>query len=404
MKVLKCVFCIFISCFIFINVNALEIQSNNAVLYNTNDNEIIFTKNENQKVQIASLTKIMTALVTLENIKNLNEKVVLKNEDFNKIKEENLVTAGFIANETVTYNDLLYGLLLPSGADAAKALARLVGGSEEKFIKKMNEKAKELNLKNTHFSNPIGLDDSSNYSTASDMSLLFMQALKNEDFKKIITTDSYKTSNGRLTIKGKTRKNSIVGDYILGGKTGTTDGAGLCLASIASKDRVNFLLVTLGAPYDKKGNHNFEDAKTIYEEFINNYGYQTIVEKGDKILTLKTKYTENDEVNFYSSQTIKKYLSNNYDKEDITSKYKGVNVITSKIKKNTTIGTLTFYYKDKKMASEKIILKEKQKFSYVKYIKDHKTETIVIVGSILVIFALLSIKRKKRKKKKIKSR
>ena len=187
--------------FTTMNVQALDIQSNNAILYQTNDNKLLFEKNAEEKVQIASLTKIMTAIVTLENIKDLNEKVVLKSEDFYGIASENLVTAGFMANEKVTYKDLLYGLLIPSGADAAKALARLVGGSEKEFVKKMNAKAEELKLTDTHFGNEIGLDDKDNYSTAKDIASLFQYSLKNEDFKTIITTESYTISNGRFTIK-----------------------------------------------------------------------------------------------------------------------------------------------------------------------------------------------------------
>ena len=329
----------------------------------------------------------MTAIVVLEKVNNLDKSITLTSNDFKSLREENLVTSGFVIDETVTYRDLLNGLLIKSGAECAKALVNNIA-SEEEFVQFMNKKGHELGLKNTNFSNPIGLDNENNYSTASDVSLLFMYALKNDEFKKIITTESYTSSDGRLTIKNKIRKNDIVGDYILGGKTGTTDGAGLCLASIASKDSVNFLLVTLGAPYDKKGQHNFEDAKTIYENFINNYGYQNIAKKGDKVLTIKTKYTEKDKVDFYLSKTIKKYLPNNYDKKDITYKYKGVEQITSKFKKNAYLGTLTFYYKDEKIDSEKIILKEKQKFSHIKYIKAHKIQILMIT---LTVFSLLIV-------------
>ena len=399
-NVLKYFLCLLLSFFLFITVNALEIQSSNAILYNINDNEILFEKNKDEKVQIASLTKLMTALVVINSVDDLDKKITLKNEDFKGLLEENLVTAGFTIGQTVTYRDLLYGLIIKSGGECAKGLSNNISSD---FVSLMNEKAKKLDLKSTHFSNSIGLDDENNYSTAYEVSLLFKEVLKNRVLKEIITADSYTSSDGRLSIKNKIRKNSVVGDYLLGGKTGTTDGAGLCLATIASKNDVDFLLVTLGAPYDKKGLHNYEDAKTIYENFINNYSYQDVVKKNDKILTLKTKYTKNDKVNFYLSKTIKKYLPNNYDKKDIKSKYKGTKIITSKIKKGTELGTLTFYYKDKKIASEKIILKEKQKFSYIKYIKDHMIETIFIV-SALFLFIVFLFKKKNSKKKNEKSK
>ena len=128
-----------------LKVNAIElnISSKNAILYNLDTNEIIYQKNANQKVSIASLTKIMTAIITIENIDDLNQRVILTKDDFKGLAEANAVTAGFTIGSTVTYKDLLYGLLLPSGADAAKALARNVAGTEEKFIQKMNEKVKK---------------------------------------------------------------------------------------------------------------------------------------------------------------------------------------------------------------------------------------------------------------------
>ena len=402
-KILKLIIVALI--FVTIDVKALDIKSNNAILYNTNNNEVLYQKNEDDKVQIASLTKIMTALITLENIKDVNEKVTLTKEDFKGLLEENLVTAGFISNETVTYNDLLYGLLLPSGADAAKALARLVAGTEENFIKKMNDKAKKLNLKNTNFSNVIGLDDENNYSTAKDVATLFNYALKNKNFKEIITTETYKTANNRLSFKNKIRKNQLVGDYILGGKTGTTDGAGLCLASIAQADDANFLLVTLGAPYDKKGNHNLEDASTIYKYYKENYSYQTIWNEKDTILTLKTKYIKKEKINFKAKNNFKAYLPNNIKKEDIKYEYKGIKLLTPNLKKGKQLGTLAVYYKDKLLKKEKIYLEEKLNLSILKVIEAHKIITsIVVIFIILILFIILKRKsnqKKKQKKKKI---
>ncbi|MBQ9011745.1 MAG: hypothetical protein IJ093_03760, partial [Bacilli bacterium] len=207
--------------------------------------------------------------------------------------------------------------------------------------------------------------------------------------------------DGTITLKNTIRHNKNVGDYLEGGKTGTTDNAGLCLATIASKNNVNFLLVTTGAPYDKKGPHNYEDAKTIYENFINNYSYQTVIKKHQKILTLKTKYTKKDKVNFYASTKIEAYLPNNYNKKDVTYKYSGIKTITSKIKKNTKLGTLDIYYKNEKLASEKIVLKQKQQFSLIKYLKDHKLETSIAL--VILTCLILLIRRRTRHGKKYKN-
>lgn len=383
-----------ISLFLFItNVNAqnlylkkdnINIKSKNVIMYNLNENKKIFTEKENEKVQIASLTKIMTALITIENIDNLDKIVVIKQNDIDNIVKENLVAIGLKVGDRVTYNDLLHGLLFYSGADCANALAHNTFNDETKFIEKMNEKAKQLNLKNTHFSNTIGLDDEENYSTASDLAHLFKYALKNKTFKKIITENTYTTSNN-IFLKNKIRHNNNVGNYLLGGKTGTTNNAGLCLASIAKKNKINYLLVTLNAPFDRKGPHNYEDAKTIYEYFFNNYSYQTIKKKNEVLLSLKTKYAKEDKVKFFPKKNIKVYLPNNIDKKDIKYIYKGKKTIKYNTKENTKLGYLKIYYQDKPINTQKIVLKEKLHFSIIKYLKDHKLLLFIPIFLLIIL-------------------
>ncbi len=377
--------------FINTSVLALNINSQSAILYNYRDNKVLFTQNENEKRQIASLTKIMTAIVALENIESLDKKITLNANDFQGLAEANLVTAGFTINQTVTYRDLLYGLLIKSGAECARGLVNNIT-SEEKFVDLMNAKVKQLNLTQTHFSNPIGLDDQNNYSTAKEVSEIFMYALKNKEFKKIIMTDSYKASNGGLTIKNKIRKNETVGSYLLGGKTGTTDGAGLCLASVAQKDDASLLLVTLGAAYDKKGPHNFEDAATIYNYYLDNYSYKNIWSKNDIILTLKTKFLKPNKVNFYPSKTIKLYLPNNFKTQDLVYKYNGEKIVKPNMKKGHKLGKLEVFYKNEKIESEDIILKEKPKLSGTKILNEYKYVILCLLSYLTLILVIRKIK------------
>ena len=380
--------------FICINVSALElnISSNNAVMYNQKTNKVLYEKNGDEKVQIASLTKIMTAIVTLDTIKDLNNRITLTSEDFENIIKENLVSAGFRKGQTVTYLDLLYGLLLPSGADAANALTRVV---DDDFIKLMNSKAKELEMDNTHFSNSIGLDDKNNYSTVNDVYKMFNYALKNEQFRKIITSSKYTISDGTLTIKSTVKNNKLVGSYLLGGKTGTTDGAGLCLASLATFDDSEFILITTGAPYDKKGKHNLEDAKVIYEYFKDNYDYQNVVDKKDIILSLDTKYLKEDRIDFYATKDIEAYLPNSFDKKKVTYKYAGINVVDSSMKKGDKIGKVNIYYDGNKIDSMDIILNKTPEFSILKFIIVHKVS--FILGTVILFIILFFIIKRKRK-------
>ena len=375
-------------------INALElnISSESAILYNLDSGEVLYEKNSDEVRQIASLTKIMTALVTIENVDNLDKQVILTKEDFAGLIEANAVQAGFTNGEVVTYKDLLFALLLPSGADAAKAIARNVGGSEENFINKMNEKAKELNLKNTKFSTVIGLDDKNNYSTAKEVSIIFKEALKNKTFKEIITTKEYQTSDGKLTFKSTIQSNAkryeIDIPYVLGGKTGTTNGAGLCLATIAKANDVNYMLVTLGALYDKKAPHNIEDAKIVYDYFIENYSNKIIVDKDKSFKKIKVKYSNVEEINLYPNKSITKYLENNYNKDDIKLIYNGKKELTPFNKKEEKLGTLKIYYQDKLIDTQNIILNENINFNIISFIK----EEIVIISIVLILLILIIIK------------
>lgn len=398
-KVLSFIF-VFILFMVRANAVELDISSQNAILYNMDTEEILYEKAADEQVSIASLTKIMTALVSIENIEDLDTQVVLTADDFGGLIEANAVTAGFTKGEVVTYRDLLYGLLLPSGADAAKALARNIAGSEENFIKMMNEKVEKMNLKNTHFSTVIGLDDDNNYSTARELALIFKAALKNEDFKTIITTKEYTSSDGKVkfhsTIQSNAKKFEIDIPYILGGKTGTTTDAGLCLATIAKENDVNYMLVTLGALYDKKAPHNIEDAQTIYDYFIDNYGNHVIVDKETPFTEIKVKYGTEKTLKLYPTKSITKYLENDYDKNDIKYVYDGREEITAFTKKGEKLGTLEIYYQDNLIAKENIVLNQTLKFTLLEFAK----ENIIIILSVItavIIIVIFIFKRKKSK-------
>ncbi len=379
------------------NVYALEfnIDSNNAILYNTKENKIIYEKNSTEKVSIASLTKITTAIVAIENIKNLEDKVVLTTEDFKGLYEANAAVAGFKVGEEVTYRDLLYGLLLPSGADAAQALTRNIAGSNEKFVELMNQKAQELKLENTHYTNPTGLDDSNHYSTVNDVLTIFKYALNNNDFKEIITKTSYLTSDKQLTLKSTLSKTTNLGmDYVKGGKTGTTGDAGLCLATLANFDETDFLLVTAKAEYSRTIPRNFQDHKTIYEYVRDNFDYHEIVNKKDCLVTLKTKYLKEDEIKFYSKKNQSKYLENNFDKEKIKYKYQGIKTITYNMKKGQKLGKVEIYYDNQLLDIEEIILLENPKLSISKYLLGHQKE-LILLGLLIILMITFHKKKKK---------
>lgn len=370
-----------------------EIESKNAILLNLTNNEVLYEKGKDEVIKVASLQKIMTALVAIEKIDNLDETYTIAPGMFNSL-DSDLLVVGLKAYDTVTYNDLLYCTLLKSGADCAYSLAMAVSNSEEEYVKLMNNKAKELGLKNTVFKNSTGLDLEGQQSTVNEISILFKYALNNKDFKRIVTTPEY-TIGGKYQFEGPRKKASSFGaDYIQGGKTGFTEGAGLCLASYASYENVDYIFVTAGADYNKK-NQNFLDHKTMYDYYTTNYSLKTILKKKDVIAEIKTIY--NEPVTIKASRDVVLYINNSIFNNDLKIEYDGNKVLKRNIKKGDKIGKYTIKYKD-------IVLYEEDVLSPVSVnFKLSKTLIIilfVIVSSMIIHLLLRPIRRKIKKRRK----
>lgn len=384
--------------FIFLlpSINALEIEinSSHALLYNLDENKIMYEKNSQDNVAIASITKIMTAIVAIEKITDLDELVTMDKTDFYTLVESNASVAGFRVGEKVSFRDLLYGLLLPSGADAAQALIRLTYQTKDAFVAKMNAKAQELNMLNTHFTNATGLDEEGQKSTLSDVVKMIKYALENPTLKEILSTNSYRTTDGKLTLYSTVKASiSQVGDmsYVLGGKTGTTKNAGRALASFSNFDDTNFILVTVGAPQGKTP-YNVIDAKTIYEYFLNNYDKKVLLKKDDLILSLDTIDAKEKNINYYASNDIIKYIPIDSNLNNITIDYDGINEVNYKTKVNTKLGTLTISYNNEILTTEDIYLEKELSIDYYEYFKHHPL-IILVMGGILLLILMGIIKK-----------
>jgi D-alanyl-D-alanine carboxypeptidase len=252
----------------------LNINSANAILVDLEKGKTLFSKESEARVFPASITKVMTAIVVLENLDDLNEKVFLSEGIFYDTYASNAMVAGFLPNEEVRAIDLLYGLILPSGAECAIGLAERVSGSESAFAELMNEKAQKLGMEGSHFTNATGLHDENHYSTVKDLAVLLEYALKNDTFYEIFTTSRYSTGPTNMHGDGVTFYSTMFsemdgaefeGGSILGGKTGYTPQAGQCLASLAKKDDNLFILVTCGAYWEIETQRlHIDDAFTVY--------------------------------------------------------------------------------------------------------------------------------------------
>ncbi len=368
-----------------------SVKSHNILLYNLDEDKVLYAKNSTDKISIASLTKIMTALVAIENIPDLNSQVTVTKKAFEDTKEYSL--AGFKVGDKVTYLDLLYGTILPSGAEAATQLALSVSKTIPDFALLMNEKAKSLGMTNTSYSNPIGRDDPNNYSTLEDLSKLLKYALTNEAFSKIYTSKSYTTTNNLTfdsTLKTAATRYKLNVTNILGSKSGYTDAAGLCLSSIATYNGVNYLLLTANAPYSYGNPLHVKDAINIYNYYFTNYQNTTVLKKDTLVQTLKIKDAFTKEYSITSPEDIILYLKNDLDQTKLKYTYNGIDTLTSKVKTNSKLGTITISYENNVLYTYPVYLTTTIKYKH--------TKLFLTLLALILIFVLILKKKLSTKK------
>jgi D-alanyl-D-alanine carboxypeptidase (penicillin-binding protein 5/6) len=217
---------------------------------------------------------MMTAIVAIENLPDLKEEIKLTDSTFQGLYGADASMAGFQPGEQVRAIDLLYGVMLPSGAECCIGLADQIAGSEQNFVKIMNQKAADLGMDNTHFENATGLHNENHYTTVKDLAILLSYALQNDTFREIFTSSRHSTQPtnkhpGGITFYStmfeELNNQNIIGGEILGGKTGYTDEAGLCLASLAKVGKQEYILISAGAKGDHHSEqYNITDALAVY--------------------------------------------------------------------------------------------------------------------------------------------
>lgn len=276
--------------FSFASNTNLELQSKSVILIENKTNKILYDKNATDKMFPASTTKIVTAILTLEHC-NLSDIVTADADSISSIPE-GYVTANISIDEQLTVEQLLELLLVHSANDSANMLAKYVAGSIDNFVSMMNQKANDLKLENTHFTNTYGLQDPNHYTTAKDLSVIMQYCLNNKDFRRISAmsscyippTNKSGSRNYVATNKLLVQEDSNYYKYATAGKTGFTTETGDCLVSCAFKNDIELICVVLGGSTVDGVSSRFSDSKILYEYGFNNYSIRNIVNSGD-ILT-----------------------------------------------------------------------------------------------------------------------
>lgn len=329
-----------------LNIKAIETSATSAILMDIDSGRILFSHNIHDVRSVASISKIMTCILAIESGKL--EDVVTIGDEINTSYGSGIYIK---KDEQIKLIDLLYGLMLRSGNDAALAIAHYVGGGVDNFVSMMNEKAQILKMTNTTFNNPSGLDEEKgNYSTSYDMALLTSYAYKNDTFKKIIGTKKYKLTTNKNTYSW-TNKNKLLNMYkhATGGKTGYTKIAKRTLVNTASNKNLNLVAVTLNDGND------FVDHKNLFEYGFSNYENYEIIKKGT-LEVYEDKYY--DDYILYLKKSFK-YPLLDEEKENIITKIKLEKL--RDIKNDSIVGEVEVYLYDKQIGKIDIYVKEKNK-------------------------------------------
>lgn len=390
---------------IFTFADEISINSKAAVLVEYRTGKILYEKNSTQKMFPASTTKIMTAILVLENC-DLTETVTVSATALENIGP-GYVTCNLQIGEELSVKDLLYALMLPSANDAACVLAEHVGGSVQGFSNMMNAKALEIGCTNTHFVNPNGIHDETHYSTAYDLYLIADYAMKNETFRKIVATTAYtlpktnkypnsdrvlKTTNALLDPSSK----NYYYEYAIGIKTGYTSAAGNCLVSMSSRDGLEFIVVTLGGSATSSGlNARFADTQKIFDYAYEHFTLTKLKEQNSIIETIEienaSKETKNLDLLIQDTITVFNNVETNTD--NILPEIKLNENLMAPIYSGDVVGTIKYTvdnveYTSKLLASTDVIP------------KPDLTIYIFIAGIVLLFIAIGIMPKKKRKRKK----
>lgn len=351
-----------------------ETNSRACVVIDRNTNLILYGKNENAQRKMASTTKIMTATIIIENC-NLDETIEISK----KAAGTGGSRLGLKYGDKITVRDLLYGLMLCSGNDAAVALAEYSGGSVEEFAKLMNKKAEELGLENTHFETPHGLDADEHYTTAYELALLANYALNNKIFAKIVGTKNYTvTING--SPKSLSNTNELLGNLngVYGVKTGFTNGANRCLVTACKRNDIDIICVVLGADTKK---FRTQDSIKLINYIFDNFEQVNIKEMlNNEFKKWKDENSNSFVVNKGNSQNIELKLDNleiSYvpiRKDLVNSISISIDCITyfeAPVDENVEIGNIQVSWENSNIVDSKILtsskITKKSVYSYFSY-------------------------------------
>lgn len=356
-----CNYCIFNTPYNVYGENLTSAKS--MVVIEQNSNRILYEKDCNKKLPMASTTKIVTALTVLDNCDNLDEKVNVHDDAIGIEGTSIYLKKG----EILTVRELLYGLILASGNDSAMALAYHIGNDIPTFCKMMKGTAEKCGATNSNFTNPHGLDADGHYTTALDLAKITAVALKNNDFKEIIETKNTRiTGSSEGTYRYLKNKNRLLwsNEFCNGVKTGFTDNAGRCFVGSATKNNMTIISVVLNC------GSMFEETEYLFEKAFNEYEMVELLKPYKFLKEIAVKDGKEECVKLYTKKGFSYPLTES-EKNKISVNINIPQVVVSPVEKEQIVGNIDFYLKNKLLFSEKIYTMDSVKS--IRFLDNFKT-------------------------------
>lgn len=370
--------------------DAPEVAGTSVIMIDGGSGDVLYEKNSLERRDPASITKILTCLVVLENM-DLDEKITVQHDPVKTGEKINLKKG-----EVITVRELLYGMMLPSANDAAETLALAVGGDMNTFCKMMNDRAKECGAKNTNFTNANGLNlpgQGKHRTTAYDMAMVAKEAMKNETFRKLVSTKKHTIPPTNMSDERVIENtNPCLGLYdgATGIKTGTTSVAGYCFCGSAKKDDTELIVVNL----DSKENLRFSETIKLWDYGFSKYYTHIAAYKGKSLDDVRVKRGDLRSVMVGAEENLAVTLNKDFDSKNIKIKYDlDDEELRAPMKKGTEVGMVTAYNKDNETLASVplVILEPVEKGGILSYIGIADEDRLFFVFGIVLLFILFII-------------
>ena len=399
--------------------NELEknLSSEAVLLMEASTGKVVYEKNGYEKKYPASTTKIMTAILAIEHC-NLNETATASEFAINSVPS-GYSTANIQIGETLSVKDLLYALMLQSANESAVILAEHVSGSQEAFANLMNEKAKELGCKNTHFINPNGIHNENHYTTAYDLALITQYAMKNQTFRDIVKTTSftlpattsypsesrtYANTNNLIIYDARNRPDNYYYKYATGVKTGYTSAAKNCLVASAEKNGIEYISVVLGASitYESTGSvsHRYVDTISLFDYAFDNFSFRKLKSANNLIKTIKIENGKKDEnsLDLLIASDVNSLVSLDNKSNQIDPEITLKEGLSAPIAKGDIVGTISYKVEGINYTTDLIAGNDVEEY------KQNKIGLYILIFLILIIAILTAVRYYNLKKRSLKSR